>query len=231
MCCRGSRVRELVCVVGMHRSGTSATAGALAHLGVDFGPPHQLMPATPDNPKGYYESMPVVQLHDRLLRANGGSWDHPPELPACTPAWQLAQRALVKHLSTWSSPVIGVKDPRMCLVPLLWAQVAVGLGRELRLVAVVRDSVATTASLMKRDGMTEDEAAALGTTYTNGVRGWAQMLPASRMLVEYEKLLRNPSAELWVPVQKLVRGLRCVDVERIQAMEKHVDPELNRCGS
>jgi hypothetical protein len=36
---------RIVCVLGMHSSGTSLTAGLLNRLGVDFGPPEVARPA------------------------------------------------------------------------------------------------------------------------------------------------------------------------------------------
>jgi hypothetical protein len=45
-------------VLGMHRSGTSALTGMLHHLGVALG--EHLMPASADNPRGYWEHSDVV---------------------------------------------------------------------------------------------------------------------------------------------------------------------------
>lgn len=43
----------IVCVIGMHRSGTSLVTRILNLLGVDLGPAEQLMaPYAVDNPKG-----------------------------------------------------------------------------------------------------------------------------------------------------------------------------------
>ena len=58
-------------VLGMHRSGTSAVAGALRLAGVDLGA--DLMAPAADNPKGFFEHAGVVAIHDRLLQALGRS--------------------------------------------------------------------------------------------------------------------------------------------------------------
>ena len=42
------------------------------------------MPATEDNARGFYEHVDIVNLHDRLLLALGGSWDETRPLP---PGW------------------------------------------------------------------------------------------------------------------------------------------------
>ena len=74
--------RRVVVVLGMHRSGTSAVAGSLQRVGVDFGP--RLMPATEANARGYYEHIDLVNVHDRLLLALGRSWDDTYPFP---PGW------------------------------------------------------------------------------------------------------------------------------------------------
>src|SRR5882724_1528346 len=47
-----------ILVLGMHRSGTSATAGWLKTLGVNLGP--YLMAEDPTQPKGYFEHAEIV---------------------------------------------------------------------------------------------------------------------------------------------------------------------------
>src|SRR6185295_14229625 len=74
-----------VCVTGMHRSGTSVVAGALALLGASLGEPSRLLKAGADNPKGYFEIRAVVELDDELLAHLGGAWDQPPVLD---PGWE-----------------------------------------------------------------------------------------------------------------------------------------------
>jgi hypothetical protein len=64
--------RPLV-IVGMHRSGTSLAASLAAAAGVDLGP-RQLGPGT-GNPRGHYEDLDFLELHQRILRANGGDED------------------------------------------------------------------------------------------------------------------------------------------------------------
>jgi hypothetical protein len=66
-------VRAVILVLGMHRSGTSALTGTLAKLGASL--PKDLMPANESNPRGYWESLGLVKLHDELLASAGSSWD------------------------------------------------------------------------------------------------------------------------------------------------------------
>ncbi len=56
-----------VVVLGAGRSGTSLVAGLLADAGLD--PGRDLIPPSPANPTGYYESVAVNRLNDDLLAA------------------------------------------------------------------------------------------------------------------------------------------------------------------
>src|SRR5690242_15048034 len=64
--------RRAVVVLGMHRSGTSALAGALHLAGA--GEPKTPIPADENNQRGYWEPAPLVQAHDEFLTAIGSSW-------------------------------------------------------------------------------------------------------------------------------------------------------------
>lgn len=59
-------------VLGMHRSGTSSVAGALALLGA--APPRTLMEPGEDNPRGFWESLVLMEVNDSLLAAGASNW-------------------------------------------------------------------------------------------------------------------------------------------------------------
>ena len=59
---------DIVCILGMHRSGTSLLARMLNLMGVSLGPEQFLMQPTIDNPKGYWEHDEIVGLNNEILR-------------------------------------------------------------------------------------------------------------------------------------------------------------------
>ncbi len=59
-------------VIGMHRSGTSTTSGIFNILGLSLG--SSVIPPLGENPKGFFENVPITALNNRLLKSLGSSW-------------------------------------------------------------------------------------------------------------------------------------------------------------
>lgn len=155
-------MKTLILVTGQHRSGTSATAGCLAQLGVSLG--GHLMPANHANPKGYFEDLRVVELHDALLEALGASWDRPhdvPELPLPVGAANTAAADLYAVLDEFAmvADVFAIKDPRACLFTSLWWEICSKRGIRLVLLIPERLPTAVARSLVAREGWPSGRAA------------------------------------------------------------------------
>jgi hypothetical protein len=132
------RDKEIVAILGMHRSGTSVTAGMLADHGVELGPVSE---QNRFNPRGNREIPELNRLHDRVLERSGGSWWDP---PTRIRARSGDYRRRNKILSTIPGETIGIKDPRMLLVLELWRDL------DLRPIGVIRNPVAVRESLERR---------------------------------------------------------------------------------
>ena len=90
-------------VLGCYRSGTSAVAGVLHHLGVSMG--DRFQEPNSKNPHGYYEDLDFVECHV-YMRDCGMDMDE-------------KYKALVERRETAHTDW-GVKDPRLCyLLPEL----------------------------------------------------------------------------------------------------------------
>ena len=63
----------VVCVLGMHRSGTSLVARVLNVLGVDLGPEEHLMRPSSANPTGHWENKPITGINDEILSDSGAA--------------------------------------------------------------------------------------------------------------------------------------------------------------
>ena len=139
----------------MHRSGTSAVAGCLQKLGVDFGP--RLMPPTADNARGFFEHIDIVNLHDRLLLSAGSNWDDTETRQADwldearTARFREDLRELLRRDFS-SAPLWGLKDPRLCRLLPWWRPLWAELNTRPLYLIVLRDPREVAASLARRDG-------------------------------------------------------------------------------
>jgi hypothetical protein len=154
-----------VIVLGMHRSGTSATTRTLNLLGLGMCPSDDLLGPGPGNERGHWESHSLVECNHALLRiANGDSY-HPPVVGG---AW--ASHPIVQALKPYCAetfarahPTPGWvwKDPRTCLTLDFWLEIV----SRPAIVMVMRHPVHVAQSLVQRDGIPLDYAIALWERY------------------------------------------------------------------
>ena len=123
-----SAQRQAVLILGMHRSGTSALAGVISMLGA-AGPKTPMVPAA-DNPRGFFESIALVDAHDALLASAGSRWHDWRQFDArwlySAAANEHRQRIKDLLLSEYGDhSLIFIKDPRICrFVPFMSAILA-----------------------------------------------------------------------------------------------------------
>jgi GT2 family glycosyltransferase/spore maturation protein CgeB len=194
----------LIIVTGMHRSGTSLAAGVLKILGANLGPDDELMPATEDNPRGYFESSVLSHLDERVLVRLGGTWSTPPPRSV---GWatsdtlddlRLDLGAELRRAFPRPDAVAVVKDPRASLLLPFWRTVT-SVDRTL---LVLRRPDEVAGSLRRRDGFAADHAATLWLEHV--LSAWAD--DPGHATVTYEELLSDPrtvaarlAAELGLP--------------------------------
>ncbi len=215
-----------VVVLGIHRSGTSATAGVLHHLGVEMGP--KLIGPTPANPRGHFEDMDLAQLNDLAL----GSWSSP--VPAVT-AWRPQfERHLIDRARS-ASP-FGLKDPRLCLT---WEYLepwikSLPMVDDVRVVVVSRPFLQSVRSLMRRDGWSRDRAIQIQSIHQYKLVENVERLRAvgtPLMGIEFGRLLNHPQEvveELAAFCWDGIPGAPGHDAR--QAAARFIDPQLDREG-
>lgn len=175
----------------MHRSGTSALAGALAGLGLDAGVASSLMAPDEGNPEGYFEQWPIVEFDEEILLHFGGRWDSPPVLPADWMEEGYRQRAAELYASLYSTNHFVMKDPRATLLLDLWRASA---PREPSAVFIVRDPMQVAWSLAKRDAIPVTTGLALWSAFN---RAALAGLAGLRVHVcAYEDLVERPGEVL-----------------------------------
>ena len=148
--------RKCVLVLGMHRSGTSATARAIGALGAAL--PRNPLPSAPDNAQGYWEPAALVALNDRLLADLGTGWDdwRHADTARLSPEALDNYRRLVADIITQEfgdAQTITLKDPRICRLLPFYLDVLEKLGFEVVPVLVWRNPLAVAMSLNRRAPM------------------------------------------------------------------------------
>lgn len=143
-------------ILGPHRCGTSALSGVLKHLGADI--PETLMPASGDNPLGYFESLRVMAFNDKLLKALGSNWKDLSPLDLGSFAPQVFESFIseavgILHEEFSAARLPLLKDPRICRLAGFWDEAFIRLGYQPLYIHTHRNPLETADSLKKRDGI------------------------------------------------------------------------------
>jgi O-antigen biosynthesis protein len=144
-----------VCVLGMHRSGTSVLSRLLNLLGVDLG--KSLMAEKPDNPKGYWENQKLFDAHNELLEAIGSFYDDFRPLPdgwEDFPQVEPYRRRLLEIVNEEFAghALWGFKDPRTSRLLPLWHGLLETAGVQSRFILMARNPDEIARSLAAREG-------------------------------------------------------------------------------
>ena len=138
-------VQPVLVITGMHRSGTSVITAAFASAGLDVG--SRLMPAARGNPRGHFEDLDFVSVHERMLRAGGfgpEGFTAADTIPVPS-ALAAEARTLVLRRRTRGG-LWGWKDPRTTLFLDWWAEAV----PDARFVFLFRSPAEAIDSLFRR---------------------------------------------------------------------------------
>jgi hypothetical protein len=183
-----------VCIIGMHRSGTSMVANLLRLHGLSLGPDERLMGASESNQFGHYEHTGFLEINEALLKHLDGSWDSPPTLQS---GWEqdpglddLARKASVLLKDFAACKHWGWKDPRTTLLLPFWQKIVPNL----RYVICIRNPLEVAWSLAQRDGRSIAGAVQLWRQYTS--QAIRNTEGHSRILTFYEDYFCRPTQEV-----------------------------------
>ena len=204
-------MRNLI-ILGMHRSGTSVVAGALASAGLYAGEPEELLSAQQDNPRGFWERRDVVALNDEILSSAGSSWFEPPTHVANQSEEDFGRKkreviqSILTMLERGAVDPRGwlLKDPRMVITWPYWEH-AVG---DALLLYVYRDPWAVAASLNKRHGFPLLLGLMLWEVYNHAALRAIEGRDA--VCVSFDVISREPEQELERLLKRLeAKGVVC----------------------
>ena len=184
-----------VCVLGMHRSGTSAITSLLEPIGVHLGPLEDLRDDTAGDPHGYWEHRGLKAVSEDLLHRLGADWHRPPTLlNGWTDARSLddlrahARRVIAAHAR--GHALWGWKDPRTSITLPFWKP----LLPDVRYVVCLRHPIEAARSLETRDALPLSRGLGLWLTYT--ASALINTAGEPRLLLFYEDALADPAAAM-----------------------------------
>ena len=222
----------------MHRSGTSALTGVMGLAGA--GLPAHLMPATSANPRGYFESRVLYELHEELLAELGTSWSDVTApardwLRSASAARWIERLAKAVDEEFGDQPLTVIKDPRACRLVPLWARVFEALGMAPGYVLMIRHPLEVAASLRREHQLDERRSVLLWLDHL--VRAERDTRGAPRSIVSYEDLLddwrvvvRRISRELDLPFPRLSRRVEAEVDEFLSEGLRHQRSEPEQLG-
>lgn len=146
--------KEIVVVIGMHRSGTSLLAHSVNLLGFHLG--KKILSPANDNPNGFWENDRVIKINDSILKKLKSGWADYSALPE---NWEQMscldeERAAITHLledEFEDHDKIAIKDPRLCRTCKLWFPILEERGFTIKIVGTIRHPYEVAESLIRRN--------------------------------------------------------------------------------
>ncbi|MCE9522603.1 MAG: hypothetical protein K8S25_09255 [Alphaproteobacteria bacterium] len=184
--------RTAILVLGMHRSGTSALTRLVNFLGAAL--PQHLIPASKSNPRGQWESKPLVALQDELLAGLDSSWD---DWRAPPPRWRESDVAagfagrirLAIDEEYGNAPMFVLKDPHVCRTLPYWMSILEKSGIRSAPLIIIRNPLEVAESLRERDGISFEKAMLLWLRHYLDVEYETRHL--QRNIVTFDALLED----------------------------------------
>lgn len=229
-----ANARDLIFIVGMHRSGTSALTRVLSLCGAAL--PTTLMAPNSGNPTGYWEPHDAMELNDRFLHARSSSWSDPGLTFRSAPRdhagfaryvalirdFLLLIDEFLEHGVAPGGPVV-IKEPRITALLPYWLTAAAEAGFAPKVIHIFRNPADVALSLAARDGMALDRACALWQKYNLLGEHDARMVP--RAFVSYETLIEDWERTIARCAAEIGVGLT-VDAAARRAVETFLSPQL-----
>jgi glycosyltransferase involved in cell wall biosynthesis len=131
-------------ILSSHRSGSSSVMGLLVGMGLRVG---EVLPARMDNPKGFFESVSIVNENRRILSSMDRDWTCPPRSLNRSMFDEGRLEMAIKEIAGHRDAPWGFKDPRTLFTLEAWLSVI----DEARFLGVYRSAKSVARSLQKRD--------------------------------------------------------------------------------
>ncbi|GAB6145790.1 sulfotransferase domain-containing protein [Desulfocicer niacini] len=241
-------MKNLIFVLGMHRSGTSAMTGVLNQLGCSSGKDEELLSSTQYNELGYFEREDFVECNEAILCENflglfpelktlnyfedlntldGFGWLFGAWVPYIKENLSAnIYKKIDKFINniklfkqSYGSPIT-IKDPRLSLTFSIWKKF---LKSKAPVIIMIRNPSNVADSLYKRDKIIPNISMDMWLTYTKAAFKNATDCPSK--VIDYDDLINN-TAET---VQSVISFLQTNNVEinfNFNQAKKHIKATL-----
>ena len=188
---------HLVVVLGMHRSGTSATTRGLQALGVELG--ERLTPGVAGvNEKGFFEDTEINNLNIEILVSLEKTWHSvaviPDEVFLADAFSAFRERAKALLAERLGETPFGLKDPRIARLLPFWKSVFSELDIRVSYVIAIRNPLSVAHSLLGRDAMNPVKSYYLWVLHV--LPSILLTADAPRVVVDFDSLMSAPGEQL-----------------------------------
>ena len=213
-------------VLGMHRSGTSALAGALRLCGLAAA--KSVMPADAANERGFWESAAIKALDDEMLETLGQSWHGLMPIRFGELREDQVARARKRSSATLMSEYdrgarIVLKEPRLCRLLPIWEPVLQERAKTVSYALIVRNPTEVARSLAQRNDFELNHGLLLWARYSLDAE--IHTRGRRRLLVSYSTLLDDPRDTIKSVSEGLDVGLE-LNRSILDAVADYLSPDL-----
>lgn len=219
--------KNVLVILGMARSGTSAIARGVKALGIDLGDKFKA-PSDRWNPKGFFEDTDIVYKINRgVLYALDYPWMSTTlidELQAHQGALQDFKKSAVSLIRQRmaTSQYWGFKDPRTAKILPFWQAVFADLNLKDSYVIALRNPLASAYSYQSLSGCDLEEALLLWLMHV--VPAVDGTMGKNRVVVSYELLMQDPHLQL----NRIRIGLDIPDLADTSEIDTYADEFLDK---
>jgi glycosyltransferase involved in cell wall biosynthesis len=219
---------DILVILGMHRSGTSAVARVCNLLGAELGT--QLMPPIEgNNPAGFWELEEVARIHDELLGFLDLCWHETGEFPHNwweSPCVIPFKDRLIEVLGreVGNSTLGCLKDPRVCRLAPLWIDIFKQLSWTPHYLLVIRNPLEVAESLQARDGFSSFKSSLLWLRHVFEAERYTR--GKTRAFISYDDLLNDWRATMVPAWRRLGLGDLKICTETTRKIENFLKTDL-----
>lgn len=220
-----NKINQLIFVLGMHRSGTSAATRLINILGAEVGR-NLLLGNTEVNKKGFWENRALIDLHDDLLTALDAAWFDFRRLPDLwwqrediRPFAEKILKILERDFNRFDLMVL--KDPRISRLLPIWLDALEGIARRISCLIVLRNPLEVINSLTVRDGFNPELSAFVWLAYVLDAEYYSRDF--ARSFTQYDKILYDWEAE----IQSVAAEMKITWPNHIDAVRHEITQEID----